>query len=94
MQNEALLLTNEDGEYCIVTYDNDKETWEKVTLFKSTGQFVLYSQENPDGDMLPIPLDPEVITALGSVDKILYVNLDSETAEPMEEGWLPFSVQD
>ena len=94
MQNEALLLTNEDGEYCIVTYDNDKETWEKVILFTSTGQLVLYSQENPDGDMLPIPLDPEVVTALGSVDKILYVNLDSQTAEPMEEGWLPFSVQD
>ena len=93
MQNEALLLTNEAGEYCIVTYDNEKEDWQKVSLFKSTGQFVLYSAVNPDGDMLPIPLDPEIVSSLEAVDKILYVNLDSKTAEPMEEGWLPFSVE-
>lgn len=94
MQHEALLLSNDDGDYCIVTYDNEQQDWQKISLFRSTGQFVMFSSENPDGDMLPVPMDDDIIKALEGIEKILYVNLSSETAEPIEEGWLPFNISD
>lgn len=94
MKNDALLLSNDDNEYCIVTYDNDHEAWTSVSLSRETKQFTLYGERRPDGDHLPVALDESLIEELSTITKILYVNLDSETGEPEEEAWLPFSVDD
>ncbi len=92
MKNDALLLSNDDNEYCIVTYDNDHETWDSIKLDQETGKITLFGQNHPDGDVLPVPMTPELIEELKKIEKILYVNLNSESGEPEEEAWLPFLV--
>ncbi len=94
MKNDALLLSNDDNEFCIVTYDNEHEAWTNISLSRETKQFTLYGENHPDGDPLPVAMDEALMEELSHVNKILYVNLDSESGEPTEEAWLPFSVEE